>query len=326
MPSPTHEALLSLFRSRPALAWEVAAAAHPGLPKPSGPVRSLDRGFAELQPAEYAADLVQDCGEGPVLIVEVQLSRDPDKPWVWPRYAIGLACRLQRPVLLLVVTPRVSVGRWARRRVDLGPCCAFQPLVVGPEELLHPAPETIADSPEMAVLAAVMGARAPDAGDRALQALLRLHPLDNADHDVYADLILTALPRDLRARLEELMLQNYPFRSEFAQRFLAQGREEGKVLGKHEGKLEGKIEGKVEGKIEGKIEGKLEGLRQGLRFLLRSRFRADEAALISLLDACPDASLESLGERLADATTLTDTVSTLQSFAGSEPAPSPQTT
>jgi hypothetical protein len=214
------------------------------------------------------------------------------------------------------------VGRWARRRVDLGPCCAFQPLVVGPEELLHPAPETIADSPEMAVLAAVMGARAPDAGDRALQALLRLHPLDNADHDVYADLILTALPRDLRARLEELMLQNYPFRSEFAQRFLAQGREEGKVLGKHEGKLEGKIEGKV----EGKIEGKLEGLRQGLRFLLRSRFRADEATLISLLDACPDASLESLGERLADATTLTDTVSTLQSFAGSEPAPSPQTT
>ena len=70
----------------------------------------------------------------------------------------------------------------------------------------------------------------------------------------------------------------------------------------------------------------MEGLRQGLRFLLRSRFRADEAALISLLDACPDASLESLGERLADATTLTDTVSTLQSFAGSEPPPFPPAT
>ena len=301
MLSPTHEALLSLFRARPALAWEVAAAAHPGLPLPVGKVRSLDRSFVELQPAEYAADLVQDCGEGPVLIVEVQLRRDAAKPWVWPRYAIGLACRLKRPVLLLVVTPRVSVGRWARRTVDLGPCAAFQPLVVGPEELLHPAPEETPESAEMAVLAAVMAARAPDAGDRALQALRRLRPLDNADHDVYADLVLTALPRDLRARLEELMLQNYPFRSEFAQRFLALGREEGKMLGK----------------LEGKIEGKTEGLRQGLHFLLRSRFRADETQWTSLLNACPDAALESLGERLADATTMTDAIASLQAFSRS---------
>ena len=52
MPSSAHEALVSLFRLRPTLAWELAQASLPTLLVPRGPIQAVDRAFSDLQPPD----------------------------------------------------------------------------------------------------------------------------------------------------------------------------------------------------------------------------------------------------------------------------------
>jgi hypothetical protein len=44
------------------------------------------------------------------IILEVQLSEDERKPFVWPAYVANLRARLKCPVSLLVVTPHENVA------------------------------------------------------------------------------------------------------------------------------------------------------------------------------------------------------------------------
>jgi hypothetical protein len=81
MPSHLHEALLLLFRNRPALAPELLRDALNALPSFSE-VRLDSADLTDIQPAEYRADLVVLLLNGaPVfgIIVEVQLSTDARK-------------------------------------------------------------------------------------------------------------------------------------------------------------------------------------------------------------------------------------------------------
>ena len=86
MPSYVHEALSLLFRNRPELAPELLRdALHVQLP-PYTEARIDSADLTEIQPAEYRADLVVLLLNGtPVLgiVVEVQLSRDDRKQFVW---------------------------------------------------------------------------------------------------------------------------------------------------------------------------------------------------------------------------------------------------
>jgi len=87
VPSLLHEAFVELLRNRPVLAAELLAEAL-SVPLPrftDARIESAD--LAEVTPRELRADLlVLLLDERPVLviIVEVQLSDDPDKPFTWP--------------------------------------------------------------------------------------------------------------------------------------------------------------------------------------------------------------------------------------------------
>src|SRR5437016_5351376 len=106
MPSHLHEALLLLFRNRPALAPELLRdALHVQLPDYTD-VRIDSADLTDIQPAEYRADLVVLLlRDTPVLgiVLEVQLNNDEDKRYVWQVYVANLRARIRCPVSLLVV-------------------------------------------------------------------------------------------------------------------------------------------------------------------------------------------------------------------------------
>ncbi len=159
MPSQLHEVLLQLFRNRPLLAPELLRdALQVQLPKfTEARIDSAD--LTEVQPAEYRADLVVLLLEGvPVLgiVVEVQLSPDERKRFVWPVDVATLRARLECPVCLLVVTADEGVARWAAKPIDMGSGNRFVPLVLRPSGIPEVTDEAQAQAdPELAVLSAM---------------------------------------------------------------------------------------------------------------------------------------------------------------------------
>ena len=104
MPSALHEALVTLFRECPSLAPVLLA--HTTTLDVTVPdearIRVTSAEFAELDPAEYRADLVvridDDQGRPEhVCIVEVQLDIDADKHFSWPYYITGARTRFRCP-------------------------------------------------------------------------------------------------------------------------------------------------------------------------------------------------------------------------------------
>lgn len=109
MPSMAHEILVDLFKNRPSLAAEILVEAL-GIALPAyteARLASID--LTEIQPAEYRADVVvllhDESDAVRVVIVEVQLAKDPVKRRSWPAY-VGVAhARHGCLVDLLVVAP-----------------------------------------------------------------------------------------------------------------------------------------------------------------------------------------------------------------------------
>jgi hypothetical protein len=91
--SQLHEALVQLFRNRPALAPELLRdALSVRLPRYTDV--SIDSAeFTQVQPAEYRADLVIQLLRGKPklgIVVEVQRSKPTRKRFVWPAYVTQL--------------------------------------------------------------------------------------------------------------------------------------------------------------------------------------------------------------------------------------------
>ena len=203
MPSQLHESLLFLFRNRPVLAPELLRdALHVELPRFTG-ARIDSADLTELQPAESRADLVILLLDGvPIygIVVEVQLQPDDRKRFAWPAYVTNLRARLELPVCLLVVT----------------------------------ADEARAD-PELAVLSAIAHGKDRDASKAAqIAAAARLATLDLDDDRsrLYLDLVFTSLSKAAQRELRTMDPAKYEYQSDFAKRFVAQGRAEGKAEGK----------------------------------------------------------------------------------------------
>ncbi len=166
MPSQLHEALLLLFRNRPTLAPNLLhGALHADLLSYSEVL--LDSAdLTDIQPAEYRADLVVRLVDDTsvfAIVVEVQLSVEETKRFVWPVYLANLRARLRCPVCLLVVTADDLVARWAAKSVEMGGSNRFTPYVLG----LSGVPEmTDTDraraDPEIAVLSAMAHGRHVD--------------------------------------------------------------------------------------------------------------------------------------------------------------------
>jgi len=233
MPSLTHDALVTLFRNRPSLAPELLRdSLHTPMP-PFARARIGDVTLTEVVPTEYRADLVlllEDEADLPPLaaiVVEAQLARDADKRWTWPVYLAGLRARLRCDVALLVVTPESAVAAWAATPIATGhPGWVLVPLVLGPDAVPIVRDAAVAAlSPELAVLSVMLRGHGEDAVAAGEATLTALRGLDGERAKLYADLVLASVNEAARAILEAIMASgNYEYQSDFARRYVAEGR------------------------------------------------------------------------------------------------------
>ncbi len=242
MPSLIHEAIVELFRQRPVLAAELLQESLlVPIPRFTS-VRIESANFTDLTPPEYRADLVVLlANDQPVLgiIVEVQLRIDDAKVYSWPHYATSLRVRLSCPTCVLVYTLDDRVARWAATPVSCGPGWTFAPVVIGPA--LVPVVEDIEQArarPELALLSVlahgkrVTPARGVQMGNTALKAT---ENLSDEARKLYYDLILNALSVAARKEFEDMYLKNHEYVSDFARKYVAEGKAEGKAEGRLEG-------------------------------------------------------------------------------------------
>ena len=249
MPSYQHEALLVLLQDSSKLPPGLLRYMKVEVPQYTE-ARPESTNLTDLQPAEYRADLVWLLlrEQKPVLgiIIEVQLSIDEDKKYAWPAYIANLRSRLRCPVCLLVVTMDESVARWAGKPIDLGVGNFITPLVLRPSNM--PEITDLAQA-EADVALAVLSAVA-HANDRDVQQVARIASaaitatatLGSNRGDLYWDLIFDSLPEDAKRALVEMNPAMHEYMSDFARRYVAEGRDKGK----EEGRLEGRVEGRVE--------------------------------------------------------------------------------
>jgi hypothetical protein len=261
MPSLRHELLAEVFRSRPAFAAEVLAEqwklALPGY----GQVRLASGQITDLAPTEYQADAVVtfhavDDPQRAVLavVVEAQLSKDRDKRKSWPVYATALHRRWDCPTVLLVVSPDPDVAAWSAAPIDLGfGLITVQALVLGPD--LVPVvtdADTAGQHPEQAVLSVIAHTTHPE-HDQVVQAMVDgFDKIDRALAGRYTEVVLAVLPEAARVHLEKLMTtRTYEYLSDFARRYVDQGRTEGRTEGRTQaGRRRRRFRGCQEGRAQ----------------------------------------------------------------------------
>lgn len=289
MPSQVHESHILLFRNQPSLAAELIGRVH-GIHVPAHrEARVFSADLTEVQPAEYRADLVvQLWDERPVfaIIVEVQLQTAERKRFVWPAYVSSLRAKLECPVCLLVVAASDAVARWASQLVELGGVHHFMPYVLGPSGVPQILEESEArDNPELAVLSAMAHGRDKDAESAAriaMAAQAASLALDEDRSRLYFDLVAMSLSEAARRALKSMHVHKYEYQSEFARRYVAEGREQGVA------------------------RGVLQGRVALLSRLLAVRFGGLDAQVVARLEQASIAELDSIGERLLGARTLAE--------------------
>lgn len=233
MPSRLHEALLHLFRRNPTLAAKLMGRAlHVRLPTFKN-ARTDSADLTDIQPAEYRADLVIVLTDKrPVLgiIVEVQNSKDARKLYTWPVYLTALRARLKCPVHLLVVTFSNSVARWAAQPILLGGGTIL-PLVLSRSSVPAITSATEAsEDPELAVLSAMAFGKSANTRKSARIARIAMRAarkLSAEHYRLYVDLILSLLDERAKQELKMVNSFNWEYQSDFAKKFMAEGRAEG---------------------------------------------------------------------------------------------------
>jgi hypothetical protein len=231
---------LELLRTRPALAADLLGCVRPSL-VPSFTEAQLESGdLSEHAPTSYHADALVTLGKPePLLgvIIEVQLRPDRRKLLSWPVYLATARRRLCCPTVLLVISPDPDVARWARKPIELGhPGFVLRPLVLGPAEVpVIPHGDAGAVTPELVVVSAVVHGPGPE-GAKVFAALLdALATIEPDQANGYIDEVLAVLPEAARDLLEAMMTTGTrEYRSDFARRYVAQGKAEGKAEGRAE--------------------------------------------------------------------------------------------
>jgi hypothetical protein len=248
MPSLRHEALLELFRNRPALAAELLRDAL-GVELPAyAEARAESAELTQVVPTEYRADLVVLLGDARprfAIVVEVQLSPDEEKRYTWPVYLTLMRARLKCPTALLVVAPDAGMARWSGQPMETGHRgFVLRPYVAGPESIpVITRAEDARAAVEVAVLSAMAHGRGEKGAAIAEAVLPGLAGIDDERARFYFDLVMYSLNDVARMALEVLMRSGtYEYQSEFARRYFAQGREEGRQEGRQEGEMSALLE------------------------------------------------------------------------------------
>ncbi|HEX3528269.1 MAG TPA: hypothetical protein VH988_14500 [Thermoanaerobaculia bacterium] len=264
MPSMIHEILIDLFKNRPSLAAELLGEAL-GVPLPVySEARLASADLTEIQPAEYRADVVIVLFEGDipvrVIIVEVQLSDDPRKRFSWPAYVTVSRAIHGCPAALLVVAPDPDVAAWCAEPIETG----HSGFVLHPHVLHRTAipvvtdPEEATRRPELGVLSAMAHGETEKGATIATAVLPAIRELDDDRARLYYDLVYNSMNEAVR-RAMETMMKGYEYQSDFAKKYVAQGR------------TEGRSEGLVEGLTAGLTTGRTEEAARNLLTVLRAR-------------------------------------------------------
>ena len=234
MPSMAHEILVDLFKNRPSLAAEILVEVL-GLSLPAyTEARIASANLTEIQPAEYRADIVvlllhRDTRVR-VVIVEVQLAIDPQKRLSWPAYTTVARAVHGCPVALLVVAPDPVVAGWCAEPIETG----IPGFVLRPPVLRRTAvpvvtdPEEAARRPELGVLSAIAHGETEQGATIASVVLPAILELDDDRTRFYYDLVYNSLNEAARRALEAKM-KGYEYQTDFAKKYVAQGRVEGRA-------------------------------------------------------------------------------------------------
>jgi hypothetical protein len=170
------------------------------------------------------------------VVVEVQRQQDDRKRFTWPYYLVAARAQHECPGLLMVLTHSSGVAQWARAPIKIGPRgFCLEPCVISysdvPLDLDLSQTERV---PELAVLSALAHPSLQTA-KRAVDVIRGLSPELTK---LYFDAIAAALPEEDRPTLEAIVMEGYVYQSDFARRYVAQGREEGREEGLHLAVLE----------------------------------------------------------------------------------------
>jgi len=291
MLSLLHEGLVTLFRDHPALAPELLVQALRADVPHYTEVRIDSADLTDIRPTEYRADAVVQLRRGDSvfgIVIEVQLSRDEDKGFVWPVYIATLRSRIRCPVGLLVIAPDAKVANWARQPIALGGDSRIVPWV------LHAAniPEIVSVEegkayPELAVLSALAHGNDSDpdrAAKIALVAQGAVGKLDSDRGEMYLDLIQGCLSEDAREMLK--------MSDESLDRLR-------RALARHH-------------RAEAKKEGRVEALVEVALAQLSHRFGQIPEAIQARVSDASLRQLKALLKRILDATTLDEAVGKLK--------------
>lgn len=234
-----HEVLVALLREHPDAAVMLLDRALGLALGDEVRVRPSSETLAEVDPAEYRADAVFELVPGGAdkpsraFIVEVQLRPDPVKRFSWPVYQAGLRRRLRCPVLMVVVAPSVATARWCAEPIDVDGIggSVVQPLVIGPSNMPVVTVEAeAAQAPEIAVLSVIAHGKGVNGAAIGRAALAAFTRLDDERAKLYVDLVFLHLSEAARAALEhDMKLEKYEYQSDFARRYLSEGKIEGKA-------------------------------------------------------------------------------------------------
>src|SRR3954447_25430720 len=231
MPSMAHEILVDLFRNRPSLAAEILIEVL-GISLPDyTEARIASADLTEIQPAEYRADIVvilfYNGNPVRVVIVEVQLAADPKKRLSWPAYVTVARAVHGCPAALLVVAPDPAVAGWCAEPIETG----VPGFVLRPPVLRRTAVPVVTDPgeaarrPELGVLSALAHGDTEQGATIAAAVLPAIRELDEDRVRFYHDLVYNSLNEAARRSLEAMM-KGYEYQSDFAKKYVAQGRAE----------------------------------------------------------------------------------------------------
>jgi hypothetical protein len=243
-----HEILVDLFKNRPSLGAEILAEVL-GVSLPAyTEARLASTDLTEIQPAEYRADVVvllldRDIPVR-VIIVEVQLAVDPRKRLSWPAYVTVSRAIHGCAADLLVVASDPAVAGWCAEPIEIG----VPDFVLYPPVLRRTAVPIVTDleeaarRPELGVLSAMAHGETGQGATIAAAVLPAIRGLDDDRTRLYYDLVYNSLNEAARRALEAIM-KGYEYQSDFAKKYVAQGRAEGRTEGRTEGRAEGFAEG-----------------------------------------------------------------------------------
>jgi hypothetical protein len=224
------------------------------------------------------------------IVLEMQLSNDEDKRYVWPVYVANLRARIRCPVCLLVITAEEKVAAWARKAIELGGCNQFVPWVLS----LAGVPEITdarraREDPELAVLSAMGHAQDSDTNKSvkiAMLAQIASAGLDAERSRLYCDLVMYSLPEAARRALQAMDASKYQYQSDFARSYYGKG------------------------KADGVAEGKAAGVTEIVLKQLATRFGGLSPTVQTHLLSASAAELEQIAQRVLTARTLDEALGT----------------